>query len=65
MEEKNTLEYLKQAIDEAIYTYGHCLIRDIDEAGMAEALNTWLEQSVDISNRLDAILYNRKETDAQ
>ena len=57
MNEKNTLIALKKVIDDAIYTYGHCLIRDIDNAGMAEDLERWLEQSVEISEKLDAILY--------
>lgn len=56
MNNKNTLMYLKQAIDEAIYIYGQCLTKDTEASGIAPELEKWLEQSVEISNQLDTIL---------
>ena len=56
MNRPNTLEYFKKVLDDAIYTYGQCLEKDIAAAELTEELNKWLEMSVDISNTLDAIL---------
>ena len=52
----STLEILKEAIDNAIYTYGNTLVSEVEEAGMTEQLTKWLEQSVEISNQLDEIV---------
>lgn len=56
MNRPNTLNALKEALDDAIYTYGQCLEKDIATAELTEELSKWLEMSVDISNTLDAIL---------
>jgi hypothetical protein len=50
------MEYFKKALDKAIYTYGQCLCKDIEDTGLAEQIERWLELSVDIYNRLDDIL---------
>lgn len=52
----NTLTYLKEAIDKAIYIYGQCLTKDTEASGIAPELEAWLEQSVKVSNHLDTIL---------
>ena len=57
MKEMNTVEYLKRVLDDAIYTYGHCLCGDIDATGLTAEIERWAEMSVDLSNKLDDALY--------
>jgi hypothetical protein len=57
----NTMNDFKKALDDAIYTYGQCLLSDMDATGLTEELEKWLEMSVDISDRLDEALYNKEE----
>ena len=52
----NTLECLKKAMEDALYTYGQCLIRDCEESGMADVLENWAAATSQIIDTLDTIL---------
>ena len=57
MNNMETLKALKEAIDNAIYTYGNTLVSELEETGTTkQLLEDWLEKSVEISNRLDEFL---------
>ena len=57
MMNENTVALFKQALDNAIYTYGNCLCDDIDATGMRDKLEKWIELSVTLSIDLDDVLY--------
>ncbi len=58
---ENTMKAFKKMLDEAIYTYGQCLLSDIEIAGLSEELEAWLDMSVSISDKLDELLNNEEE----
>ena len=53
MEKNNTLEYLLEALDDALYIYGRCLVEDIDKAELSEDLGRWLELTRDIMDKIE------------
>lgn len=55
-ERTNTLEDLKHAIDNAIQTYGHCLVTDCEKSGLNDMIDAWARLSCELSEELDAIL---------
>ena len=52
----NTLEQLKDALDNAVQTYGHCLVEDCQKSGLSDLLEEWARLSCELSDELDAIL---------
>ena len=57
MENKiNTLAHLYEELNDAIHTYGQCLVSDIEYAGLSEDLQRWIELTVDIAVKIEAVL---------
>ena len=50
---ENTLKYLYQDLDDALYTYGQCLVGDIEAAGLTDKLEHWRELTAEIANYID------------
>lgn len=52
-EPENTLKSLYKALDDALYTYGQCLVSDIEAAGLTDKLESWRELTAEIANYID------------
>lgn len=51
--DENTLKSLYEALDDALYIYGRCLIEDIENAGLTEKLNCWHELTIEIADCIE------------
>ena len=49
----NTLEYLLEAMDDALYIYGRCLVEDIEKADLTDDLEKWLELTRSIMDKME------------